>query len=272
MRLDLALPRIGQGTWMMGESASKRGDELAALRLGLDLGMSLIDTAEMYAAGAAEELVGEAIAGRRDELILVSKVLPSNASREGTLHAAERSLKRLGTDRIDLYLLHWPGSHPLEATYEAFEILVEQGKVLHYGVSNFDVDDLERSESIPAGRAVGVNQVLYNLERRSIERRLIPWCRDREIGIMAYSPLEQGRLQVGEVLDAVAAGHGCTPEQVALAWTIRDPEVVAIPKAIRQEHVRRNASATEIVLSAEELALLDEAFPVPQEDRPLEML
>jgi len=267
-----ALPALGQGTWTMGESRARRAEEVAALRLGIDLGMTLIDTAEMYAAGGAEEVVGEAIAGRRDDVFLVSKVLPDNASRAGTLRAAERSLERLRTDRIDLYLLHWPGSHPLRGTLAAFERLVEQGKILHYGVSNFDSDELSAAELLPGGPAIGANQVLYNLERRGAERRLFPWCRERDVAIMAYSPLEQGRLSERGALERVAARHGVTPTQVAVAWTLRLPQVVSIPKAGRREHVRQNAAAAEIELTADDLAELDRDYPAPSRDVPLETL
>jgi diketogulonate reductase-like aldo/keto reductase len=266
------LPALGQGTWMMGESAKHRGDEIAALALGIDLGMTLIDTAEMYADGGAEEIVAEAIDGRRDDIFLVSKVLPHNASLDGTLRAAERSLKRLRTDRLDLYLLHWPGSHPLADTFEAFERLVEQGKILHYGVSNFDVGEMESVETLPQGARAGANQVLYNLERRGVERNLFPWCRERGVAIMAYSPLEQGRLRDRRALEVVAARHGATVEQIAVAWTLRLPDVVSIPKASRPEHVHANAGSIEVELTAEDLALLDEAYPPPERDVPLQTL
>jgi diketogulonate reductase-like aldo/keto reductase len=271
-RSGLRMPVLGQGTWRMGEAPRARADELAALRLGLDLGLGLIDTAEMYGSGEAERIVGEAIAGRRDEVFLVSKVLPDNASRRGTVRAAERSLERLGVERLDLYLLHWSGRHPLEETCEAFERLVEQGKIAHYGVSNFDEDELERTEAIPAGRGVVANQVLYGLLRRAAERRVLPWCRARGVVLMAYSPLEQGRLREDRALRAVAARLGCTPYQVALAWTIREPGVVTIPKATRPEHVRQNAAAAALRLEADDLALLDAAFPPPERDLPLETL
>jgi diketogulonate reductase-like aldo/keto reductase len=266
------LPALGQGTWRMGESRARRADEVAALQLGIDLGMTLIDTAEMYADGGAEGVVGEAIAGRRDGLFLVSKVLPYNASRAGTIQAAERSLARLGTDRVDLYLLHWPGSHPLRDTLEAFERLVEQGKILHYGLSNFDVEELEAGERLPGGSAIGANQVLYNLERRGVERRLLPWCRERGVAVMAYSPLQQGRMHEGGALADVASRHGVTTGQVAIAWTLRLPGVVSIPKAGRPEHVRQNAAAGAIALTPEDLAELDRDYPPPSRDVPLETL
>jgi diketogulonate reductase-like aldo/keto reductase len=271
-RTGLELPRLGLGTWRMGEDAARRRDEVAALELGLDLGITLIDTAEMYGGGGAEEVVAEAIRGRREDVTLVSKVLPENASRRGTIRAAERSLDRLGTDRIDLYLLHWPGSHPLEETYAAFEELAEQGKIRHYGVSNFDVDDLERSEALPRGRNVAVNQVLYNLTRRGVEAGVLPWCRRREVLVMAYSPLEQGRLPRSETLDAVAGCRECSVAQVALAWVLAQPGLTVIPKAVRREHVRENAAARDVRLSERDLAELDRAFPAPRRRGPLEVL
>jgi diketogulonate reductase-like aldo/keto reductase len=271
-RHGLEMPALGLGTWRMGESAGRRDQEVAALRLGLDLGVRLIDTAEMYGDGGAEEVVSEAIAGRRDDLLLVSKVLPHNASGDGTLQAAERSLRRLRTDRIDLYLLHWPGPHPLEETYAAFESLRRQGKIRHYGVSNFDTDAMERSEALEAGGTVVANQVLYNLSRRGIERGLLPWCRRRGVVVMAYSPLEQARLAPRDALRTVAVRHGCTELQVALAWTIREPGVVTIPKASHADHVRDNVSALDLRLTAEDLDDLDRAYPAPDRDVPLETL
>jgi diketogulonate reductase-like aldo/keto reductase len=264
------MPVLGQGTWMMGDHAERRAAEVAALRLGLDLGLTLIDTAEMYAGGGAEEIVAEAIAGRRDEVFVVSKVLPTNASYEGTLRAAERSLARLRTDRIDLYLLHWPGRHPLEETYRAFLNLSKAGKILHYGVSNFDLDQMARSESLPGGDGVGVNQVMYNLRRRGIEHRLLPWSRQRQVTIMAYSPLDQAGLHPSRTLRAIADERGCSPYRIALAWTIREPGVTAIPKASGPDHVRDNAAAAGIELTADELAALEREFPRPDHDIPLE--
>jgi diketogulonate reductase-like aldo/keto reductase len=232
----------------------------------------LIDTAEMYGDGGAEEVVAEAIRGRREDVTLVSKVLPENASRQGTITAAERSLKRLGTDRIDLYLLHWPGSHPLGETYAAFEELAEQGKIRHYGVSNFDVDDLERSEALPCGRNVAVNQVLYNLMRRGIETGVLPWCRRRGVLVMAYSPLEQGRLPRNETLHAVARRRACSVAQVALAWALARPGVIVIPKAVKRAHVREAAAARDVRLTERDLAELGRAFPAPRDRGPLEVL
>jgi diketogulonate reductase-like aldo/keto reductase len=264
------MPALGLGTWRMGEDRSRRRDEVAALRLGLDLGMTLIDTAEMYADGGAEEVVAEAIRGRRDDVFLVSKVLPYNASFEGTLRAAESSLRRLATDRIDLYLLHWPGNDPLDATYDAFVRLRDEAKIRYFGVSNFDVVAMETSERVPNGVEVAVNQVLYNLKRRGIEGRLLQWCRDREVTVMAYSPLEQGELGSTEALDAVARRHGVPPARIALAWTLRHEGVVSIPKATRQEHVRENLGALDVSLTDEDLAVLDAAYPAPGLDAPLE--
>ncbi len=226
---------------------------MAALRLGIELGMTLIDTAEMYAEGGAEEVVGEAIAGRRDDVFLVSKVYPHNASRQGVAAACERSLRRLRVESLDLYLLHWPGSTPIEETAEGFERLREAGKIRHWGVSNFDVDEMEE---VPPG--CFTNQVLYNLEARGIEWDLLPWCRERGMPVMAYSPVGQGgRLLRNPALREVAARHEATPAQIALAWTLRAPGVVAIPKAADLDHVRENAAAREIALTAEDLAALD---------------
>lgn len=269
-RSGLELPRLGLGTWRMGEDPRRREAEIRALTLGLDLGLRLLDTAEMYGGGGAERVVAAALRGRRDGALIVSKVLPENASRAGTIAAAERSLERLDTDRIDLYLLHWSGSHPLDETYEAFERLREAGKILHYGVSNFDVDEMEHSETLHGGGAVAVNQVLYNLQRRGIEHRLLPWCRERRVAVMAYSPLEQGTLPGKSALDAVAERHGRSPAQVALAWTIREPGVMTIPKASRPEHVRECVAAADLALCAADLAELDRAFPRPRRPIPLE--
>jgi diketogulonate reductase-like aldo/keto reductase len=265
-----AVPVFGLGTWKMGEAQSRFADEVAALRLGLDLGATLIDTAEMYA--DAELVVGEAVRGRRDGLFLVSKVLPSNATRAGTIAACERSLKRLGTDRIDLYLLHWRGGTPLAETVAAFEALKATGKIRHWGVSNFDNDDMAELHGVQNGRACQANQVLYNLTRRGIEFDLVPWSRKRSMPIMAYSPVEQGALARSGRLDAIAARHNVTPAQIALAWTMREDGVIAIPKAVRAQHVRDNIAALDIALTAEDLAELDKAFPPPRGRRPLEMI
>jgi diketogulonate reductase-like aldo/keto reductase len=266
------VPALGQGTWYMAEDAGTRKAEIAALREGLDLGMTLVDTAEMYADGAAEELVREAIAGRRDEVFLVSKVLPSNASRRGTAAACERSLRRHRTDRIDLYLLHWRGSTPLEETVEALGGLADRGLVRHWGVSNLDRADLEELVAAPGGDAGQTDQVLYNLARRGIEWDLVPWCRARRIPIMAYSPVEQGRLLRRPELRRIADRHGATPAQVALSWVLRDGGTIAIPKAGSRAHVRENRAAVDLRLEPEDLAALDRAFPPPSGPEPLEML
>ncbi|MDX8494362.1 aldo/keto reductase [Mesorhizobium sp. VK22B] len=267
-----AVPVLGQGTWKMGEDRRRRADEAAALKLGLDLGITLIDTAEMYAGGGAEEVVAEAIAGRRDEVFLVSKVLPTNASRAGVTRACENSLKRLATDRIDLYLLHWPGSVPLAETVEAFEALKTAGEIRHWGVSNFDTDEMQELVGLPSGGNVQTNHVLYNLSRRGPEFDLAPWSLERGIPLMAYSPVEQGVLARNAKLDAIAARHNATAAQIALAWVMAQKGVIAIPKASRQEHVRQNAAALDIKLTAEDFAELDRAFPPPTRKRGLEMI
>ena len=267
-----AVQVLGQGTWKMGEDSRRRSDEVAALKLGLDLGMTVIDTAEMYASGGAEEVVAEAIAGRRGDLFLVSKVLPSNASRTGVPAACEKSLKRLRTDRIDLYLLHWPGSVPLGETVEAFEALKKAGKIRHWGVSNFDTDEMEELTALPAGGNVQTNQVLYNLSRRGPEFDLAPWSRKLGIPLMAYSPVEQGALARNARLEAIAKRHDATPAQIALAWVMQQDGVIAIPKASRQEHVRQNVAALDIQLTGEDLTELDRAFPPPTLKRGLEMI
>jgi diketogulonate reductase-like aldo/keto reductase len=256
----------------MGDKPRRRTEEIASLQLGLDLGMTLIDTAEMYGDGAAESLVGEAIAGRRDEVFLVSKVLPSNASRTGTIAACERSLRRLGTDRIDLYLLHWRGRTPFADTIAAFEALRDAGKIRHWGVSNLDVDDMREIMRAPDGDAVATNQVLYNLTRRGIEVDLLPQSQARGLPLMAYSPIEQGRLTESAEVAQVAAKHGVTPAQVALAWVLRQPGVIAIPKASRPGHVQENRAALDLKLTREDLAQLDQAFPPPDGPQALEMI
>jgi diketogulonate reductase-like aldo/keto reductase len=267
-----ALPVLGQGTWYMGESRQARSAEVEALRLGIDLGMTLIDTAEMYASGRAEEVVGEAVRGRRDNVFLVSKVLPSNASRHGTIRACEQSLARLGTDRIDLYLLHWRGGYRLDETVEAFEELRAAGKIGEWGVSNFDMEDMEELTGQAAGQRVAANQILYNLRRRGPEHELVPWCQARSIPIMAYSPIEQGRLLDQKTLIDIAAELEVTAATVALAWVIARGGVIAIPKSGNPKHVRENRLAAEIALSAKHLELLDAAFPPPRRKTPLEML
>jgi len=264
--------RLGQGTWHMGESPRLRDAEVAALKLGLDLGMTLIDTAEMYGDGEAERIVAEAIEGRRDEVFIVSKVLPQNASRAGTIAACERSLKRLDTDRLDLYLLHWRGRYPLKETLAGFQVLVRDGLIKAWGVSNFDVDDMAELAALPDGDAVATNQVLYNLARRGIEADLIPWCRARAVAIMAYSPVDRGRILRDRTLARVAARHGAEPAQVALAWLLRHDDMMVIPKATNAAHVRENRAALDLALSPADLAELDGAFPAPRGARPLEML
>ena len=267
-----SVPALGQGTWNMAEDDRRRAGEIASLRLGLDLGLTLIDTAEMYADGASETLVGEAIAGRRDEVFLVSKVLPGNAGRAATMRACERSLARLGTEQIDLYLLHWRGGAPLVETLEAFEALTRTGKIRYWGVSNFDPDDMAELEGLPGGDQVATNQVLYNLTRRGIEFDLLPHCRARGIPVMAYSPIEQGRMLRHATLNDVANRHGATPAQVALSWLLRQDGVIAIPKAGRPEHVRDNRAALDLALTPEDIADLERAFPAPTRPQPLEML
>lgn len=267
-----AVPVLGQGTWHMGDDRPKRKQEIAALRLGLDLGLSLIDTAEMYGSGASEELIGEAIAGRRDEVFLVSKVLPENATARGTVSACEKSLKRLGTDRLDLYLLHWRGSVPVAETLEGFAALVRAGKIRHWGVSNFDVDETMELWSLSGSDEAQTNQVLYNLSRRGIEFDLLPLLQRRRIPIMAYSPIEQGRLVKNGTLRDIAERHDATPAQVALAWVLRQAGVIAIPKAANEQHVRENRAALALRLSAEDLVALDLAFPPPGGPAPMEMI
>ena len=266
------VPALGLGTWHMGEGDASRAEEVASLRAGLDLGMTLIDTAEMYADGGAESVVGEAIQGRRDEVFLVSKVLPYNASRSGTIAACEASLKRLGTDHIELYLLHWRGRHPLAETVEAFETLKADGKIGAWGVSNFDQDDmLELLEAAEPARPL-TNQVLYNLARRGIEFDLLRWSRVQGIPIMAYSPLDEGRLVGHPVLEEIGRIHQASSAQVALAFLLTKPGVIAIPKSGSPDRVRENHRAAEIRLTSEDLQLLDEAFPPPTRMRPLEMI
>ncbi|WP_043529990.1 aldo/keto reductase [Litchfieldella xinjiangensis] len=275
------VPAIGQGTWYMGEGLAPHRDEVRALQEGLELGLSLIDTAEMYGEGGAESVVGEALAGRREQAFLVSKVYPWNAGRESAIEACERSLKRLDTDHLDLYLLHWPGEIPLEETLEAFTRLQEQGKILRFGVSNFDVDDMQALLAQPGGAACVTDQVLYHLGSRGIETHLYPWLHERGLPMMAYCPLAQGGrlrnelMSHPEVLD-IAAELGITPAQLLLAWAIRphagQHEVIAIPKAVQREHVSQNARALEIRLDDDALARLDAAFPPPIHKVPLDIV
>jgi diketogulonate reductase-like aldo/keto reductase len=256
----------------MAEDPRRRPAEIESLRMGLDLGCTLIDTAEMYADGRAEILVGEAIEGRREEVVLVTKVLPSHASRRGTIAACEASLARLGTDRIDLYLLHWRGSVPLEDTVDAFTRLGDAGKIRYWGVSNFDVDDMIELAGLAAGDDVATDQVLYNLERRGIEFDLMPWCLARRIPVMAYSPMGQGRFLGHPALRTVAARRGVTPAQVALAWVLRSDEVIAIPKAGSAAHVRENRVAADLHLTEDDLTLLDRVFAPPRAKQQLAIL
>lgn len=266
------IPALGMGTWNMGEQRAVRAEEVASLQRGVDLGMRLIDTAEMYGEGAAESLIGEAIAGRRDEVFLVSKVYPHNASLRGTVAACERSLMRLRTGCIDLYLLHWRGGMPLAETIQAFERLQQAGKIRHWGVSNLDMDDMAELSAAPGGKHVATNQVLYNLTRRGIECDLLPSCAERQLPVMAYSPIEQGRLLRNRQLADLAADLGMTAAQLALAWVLSRPGVVAIPKAARRSHVEDNAAVLGKVLAQDVLQRLDQIFPPPSRAMPLEML
>jgi diketogulonate reductase-like aldo/keto reductase len=266
------VPRLGLGTWRMGESQRLRDREIEALTLGIDLGMTLIDTAEMYGDGGAELAVAEAVKGRRDKVFIVSKVLPQNSSRIGTIAACERSLKRLNTGHLDLYLLHWRGAYPLRETLAGFQALARDGLIKAWGVSNFDVADMEELAALPGGEEAATNQVLYNLARRGIEADLLPWCRERGMPIMAYSPVDQGRILRNRALASIAARHGASPAQIALAWLLSQKDLMVIPKATDLQHVRENRAALDIALSKADLAELDRAFPPPRRSRPLEML
>lgn len=267
------IPALGIGTWNMGDHREARAGEVAALRLAVDLGMTVVDTAEMYGNGASESLVAEALGDQRKRIFLVSKVLPQHATRRGTVAACEASLRRLKTDHLDLYLLHWRGSVPLEDTIEAFTGLTRDGKIRHWGVSNLDTDDMIELAGLATRAGMpAVNQVLYNLMRRGIEFDLLPWCTARGIPIMAYSPLEQSRLSTHRTLRTMAARLGRAPSQIALAWVLRQPGVVAIPKAGRVEHVRENRAALDLSLAPEDIAELDRAFPPPVRKRALEMI
>jgi diketogulonate reductase-like aldo/keto reductase len=263
------IPRLGQGTWNMGRRGKWESDK-NALRLGIELGMSLIDTAEVY--GAAEDLVGEAIAPMRDDIFLISKVSPQNASRKGVAKACERSLKKLKTGRLDLYLLHWPSSFPIADTIEAFEELKAQGKILRWGVSNFDCEEMEEVLAQPQGTACSMNQILYNLSRRGPEYELAPWLEAHKIPLMAYSPMEQGRLRVTGTLKEIAQRHNLTPHALAIAFVLNRPNTIVIPKSGRTDHVRENAKAAEVKLSEEDLKALDKAFKPPARRKPLDML
>ena len=266
------VPVLGQGTWMMGEKPERRHEEIAALRLGVSLGMTLIDTAEMYGEGATERLVGEALDGLRDQVFLVSKVYPHNASRHGVIAACERSLERLRTDRLDLYLLHWRGAVPLEETIAGFEALRQAGKIRHWGVSNFDTDDMDALFEVPGADGCVTDQVLYNLARRGPEYDLAPWLAAHGLPMMAYSPIEQGRLPKNGILGDIARARHVEPLQIALAWVLSRPGVMAIPKAGTQAHVRANRAAHDLDLTTDELALLDHYFEPPARKYPLEMI
>lgn len=272
LRNGAQVPALGQGTWNMGESGAAAATEVRALQAGIDLGMTLIDTAEMHADGNAERIVGQAISGRRQQVYLVSKVLPHNASQRGTIAACEASLKRLGTDHIELYLLHWRGPHPLAATVEGMEKLVAQGKIGGWGVSNLDSDDIDELLQEPQGSHYLCNQVLYNLSRRGIEYDLLPQALEQGVAIMAYSPIEQGRILKNAALGSVAQRHGVTPAQVALAWVLRQPGVIAIPKTADAAHVQANRACLDLQLTAADLKELDAAFPPPRRKQPLAML
>jgi diketogulonate reductase-like aldo/keto reductase len=266
------VPAFGMGTWRMGENRATRAEEIETIKLGLDLGATLIDTAEMYGEGLTEELIGEAIAGRRDEAFLVSKVYPHNASRQGAVAACDRSLRRLRTDRIDLYLLHWRGNVPLAETMQAFMALQQAGKIRRYGVSNLDLADMQELWSVPGGREVQTDQLLYNLARRGIEWDLLPWLRERRIPAMAYSPLEEGRLLRNPKLADFAQRRGMSAAQAALAWLLSKDDVIVIPKTSSRERLKENLAALEIRLTKAQLAELDRLFPPPEDPRPLEMI
>ena len=272
LRDGATLPRLGMGTWHMGERAPNRAGEVAALRLGLDLGMTLIDTAEMYGEGGAESVVGEAIRGRRDDAFVVSKFYPHHASRMKLVAACDASLGQLGVETLDLYLLHWRGRVPLEETVATLEELVRAGKIRRWGVSNFDVADMEELAAVPGGDRVAANQVLYNLAHRGVEFDLLPWCAARRIAVMAYSPLDEGRLVRHPALDSVAKRLHASAGQVAVAWLLRNPDVVTIPKAATPEHVRANCAAADLALDDGALDTLERAFPAPRRKRPLEMI
>jgi diketogulonate reductase-like aldo/keto reductase len=272
LRGDEIIPALGMGTWKIGETRTRRAEEIATLRAGLGLGLKLIDTAEMYGDGASEELIGEAIAGRRAEAFLVSKVYPHNASRAGAVAACERSLARLKTDYLDLYLLHWRGRFPLVETIEAFERLRGAGKIRHWGVSNFDLADMAELISVTGGQGVATNQVLYNLTRRGIEWDLLPWAQARGLPMMAYSPIEQAELLAKRELAELAFAHAWTPAQLAIAWVLDRDGVIAIPKTSNRVHLQENAGALDVTLSPEIRRALDTIFPAPRGPSTLEML
>jgi diketogulonate reductase-like aldo/keto reductase len=265
------VPVLGLGTWRMGERKSERAAEVAAIRLGLELGIRLIDTAEMYGEGGAEEMLAQALAGRRDEIFLVSKVYPQNASRNGAIAACERSLKRLNTDRLDLYLVHWRGSVPLAETVAALEALKKDGKIRQWGVSNFDAGDMDQLGSVNDGGNCASNQVLYHLGSRGVEWRLLEQCLKEKVMVMAYSPLGQGPILRKPELGKISKKHGVDPAAVALAWVLRQPGVITIPKAVRPDHVRANMKALEVKLDSDDLKVLEAAFPPPKRAAPLDM-
>ena len=275
LRNDSAIPRFGIGTWRMGESSSAAQAEIAVIKAAVERGVTLIDTAEMYGDGGAETVIGRALAGTttaREKLFIVSKVYPHNASRNGTLAACERSLKRLGTDYLDCYLLHWPGEHPIAETVDAFEALKAQGKIRSWGVSNFDVEEMQELVAMPNGGNVATNQVLYNLSRRGVEFDLVPWQRERGISTMAYSPIEQAQLLSSTKLKAIASDIGATPAQLAIAWLLAQPDVIVIPKTTHVVRLEENLGALDLKLDAATLAALDAAFPPPRKRTPLAML
>lgn len=265
------IPVLGQGTWRMGERSDRFQAEVDALRLGIDLGMTLIDTAEMYGEGGAEKVVAQAITDRRDEVYLVSKFYPYNASYDGLIAACDRSLSRLKTDYLDLYLLHWRGSTPLSETLKGLQHLQQAGKILDYGVSNFDTDDMEEAQSLSGGDKIVTNQVLYNLMRRGIEWDLLPWCKERNIPIMAYSPVEQRAFVNNSQLQDIAAKHDATSTQIALSWLLHQDNIISIPKATNRDHVRENRAALDIKLTEEDLQKLDRLFPPPNRKKTLAM-
>jgi diketogulonate reductase-like aldo/keto reductase len=272
LRSGERVPALGQGTWHMGENRRRVAEEAAAVRLGIELGMTLIDTAEMYGSGGSEEMIARAIEGVRDDLFIVSKVYPHNASRSGVVAACERSLARLCTDRIDLYLLHWRGSIRLAETLQGFQHLQRDGKIRYYGVSNFDQRDMAEWVALPGGDNVAADQVLYNLSHRGPEWDLVPWCREHDVAIMAYTPLGQGSLLRDRTLTEVARRRGATPAQVALAWLLRQAGTIVIPKAASLEHMRENRGALDVVLTDEDLDALDRSFPPPKRPSRLSML
>jgi diketogulonate reductase-like aldo/keto reductase len=267
-----AIPKLGQGTWEMGERANARKDEIAALRAGVELGMTLVDTAEMYGDGESETLIAEALGSLREDIFIVSKVYPHNGSERGVQAACERSLKRLKTDRIDLYLLHWRGGEDLEGAVAGFEKLKRDGKIRHWGVSNFDTDDMDELFALDDGNACASNQILYNVARRGPEFELLPWLRERSLPAMAYSPVDHARLPKKSVLNDIAAARGVSMFQIALAWVLQQPGVCSIPKASNVAHVKENRAAADIALTREEVAQIDSHFRPPKSKQHLEML